>query len=82
MERYERTYHLRNNHVDMRRKLRTSTLFEFLEEASIAHTEALGMGRDKTLDKGYLWVILQQSLSFTRTPSYDETILIRSGRER
>ncbi len=78
MEQYERTYHLRNNHVDMRRKLRTSTLFEFLEEASIAHTEALGMGRDKTLDKGYLWVILQQSLSFTRTPSYDETILIRS----
>ena len=78
MECYERKYLLRSEHVDMRRKLRTSTLFGFLEEASIAHTEALGMGRDKTLDKGYLWVILQQSLTFYRTPSYDETILIRS----
>ena len=78
MECYEREYLLRSEHVDMRRKLRTSTLFGFLEEASIAHTEALGMGRDKTLDKGYLWVILQQSLCFRRTPSYDETILVRS----
>ena len=42
---------LRSRDVDMFRRLRTSELFKLLQEASIRHTEQLGMGRDKTLDK-------------------------------
>ena len=78
MDVYERRYRLRNHHVGLGRKLKTATLFEFLEEASIAHTEALDMGRDKTLDRGLLWVILQQYLTIFRMPSYDEMITVRS----
>ena len=49
---------LRSKDVDMFRHLRTSEFFKLLQEASIRHTEQLGMGRDKTLDKGILWVLL------------------------
>ena len=69
---------LRSRDVDMFRRLRTSELFKLLQEASIRHTEQLGMGRDKTLDKGILWVLLMQRAEITRMPEYDEKIVLRS----
>ena len=69
---------LRSKDVDMFRRLRTSELFRLLQEASIRHTEQLGMGRDKTLDKGILWVLLMQRAEIARMPEYDERIVIKS----
>ena len=69
---------LRSRDVDMFRRLRTSELFKLLQEASIRHTEELGMGRDRTLDKGILWVLLMQRAEITRMPEYDEQIVLRS----
>ncbi len=75
---YERSLLLGSEHVDCFRRLRTSTLFELLQTASIRHTEALGIGRDKTLDKGLLWVIARQYVLIDRMPVYDERITLRS----
>ena len=69
---------LRSKDVDMFRRLRTSELFRLLQEASIRHTEQLGMGRDKTLDKGILWVLLLQTAEIARMPEYDEQIVLKS----
>ena len=69
---------IKNKDVNRFRRLRTSALFEFLQEASIAHTEQLGYPRQKTLDRGLLWVICQQELQIRRMPEYDETIEICS----
>ena len=69
---------LRSKDVDMFRRLRTSTLFELLQEASIRHTEELGMGRDKTLDKGILWVLTLQRCEIARMPEYDEHLVLKS----
>ena len=69
---------LRSKDVDMFRRLRTSRLFELLQEASIRHTEELGMGRDKTLDKGILWVVGLQRAEILRMPVYDEDIVLKS----
>jgi acyl-ACP thioesterase len=69
---------LRSKDVDMFRRLRTSELFRLLQEASIRHTEQLGMGRDKTLDRGILWVLLMQRAEIARMPEYDERIVLRS----
>ena len=69
---------LRSKDVDMYRRIRLSRLFELFQEASIRHTESLGMGRDKTLDKGVLWVLLMQRAEITRMPEYDETIVLKS----
>ena len=69
---------LRSKDVDMYRRLRTSELFRMLQEASIRHTEQLGMGRDKTLDRGILWVLLMQRAEIVRMPEYDERIVLKS----
>ena len=75
---YSQTLLLRSKDVDCYRRLRTSELFLLLQEAAIRHTEQLGMGRDKTLDKGILWVLLMQRAEIARMPEYDEEIVLKS----
>ena len=65
---YRTTHTLLSSDVDASRRLRLSTLFTMLQEASIAHTAALGMGRDKTLDRGLLWIITLQQAAVQWTP--------------
>jgi len=75
---YSETILLRSKDVDLYRRLRSSELFRLLQEAAIRHTEQLGMGRDKTLDKGILWVLLMQRAEIARMPEYDEEIVLKS----
>ncbi len=69
---YERRFRLKSSDVDKDRRLRTSVLFSMLQEAAIAHTEELGMGREKTLDRGLLWIVTLQRAEIERMPLYDE----------
>jgi len=69
---------LRNKDVNLHRVLRTSTLFELMQEASIRHTEELGMGREMTLDRGLLWMVTHQQAEIARMPEYDELITLES----
>ena len=75
---YTTQLRLRNKDVNLHRVLRTSTLFELMQEASIRHTEELGMGRERTLDRGLLWMVTHQQAEITRLPEYDETITLES----
>jgi acyl-ACP thioesterase len=75
---YRRELRLRSSDVDMHRRLRTSALFALLQEAAIAHTEQLGMGREKTLDRGALWIVTLQTAQILRMPTYDEDVVLRS----
>ena len=75
---YEKKILIRSEQVDMTRRLRMSDLFRLLEEASIAHTEELGCTRDKTLDRGLLWIITRQLVEINEMPAYDEEIIVRS----
>lgn len=77
-ELYETSLLLGSEHVDLHRRLRTSALFSLLQQASIRHTEELGMGREKTLDKGLLWVVTRQYVKIRRMPEYDERVTVRS----
>lgn len=60
--------------VDATRKLRLSVFFRMLQEISVAHTEELGQGRAKTLDKGVLWILARVKVEIVRMPRYDEAI--------
>ena len=75
---YEKKILIRSEQVDMTRKLRMSELFRLMEEASIAHTEELGCTRDRTLDRGLLWIITRQQAEIEELPAYDEEITVRS----
>ena len=78
MEPFVKRYRILASDVDMHWRLRLSRLFTFLQEAAIAHTEALGMGREMTLDRGYLWVVTIQQAKITRLPVYDEDVVLES----
>ena len=78
MEHYEKTFRILSSDTDTFRRLRLSSLFTMLQEAAIAHTTSLGMGREKTLDKGLLWIITHQALEISRLPVYDETVTLVS----
>lgn len=75
---FEQHLKLTSSDVDCHQILRKSVLFRFLQEISIAHTEALGAGRDKTLDKGALWVVSRMAVQFNRPLRYDEHIVLQS----
>ena len=75
---YRKEYRLHNADTDFYRRLRWDTMFTMFQEASIAHTEALGAGREKTLDRGFLWVIALQQVTIRRLPEYDERITVES----
>ncbi len=75
---YEQTYRILSSDTDAAQRLRLSRLFTLLQEASIAHTTALGMGREKTLDRGLLWIVTLQQARISRMPVYDEQIKLFS----
>ena len=75
---YEIEYRILSSDTDASRRLRLSRLFTFLQEASIAHTTELGMGREKTLDRGLLWIVTLQQASIARLPVYDERVRLFS----
>ena len=78
MDIYEKEYIIQSSDVDMFRRLRISKLFTFMQEAAIHHTELLGAGRAKTLDRGFLWVVTMQHAEIFRLPEYDEKVILRS----
>jgi len=73
---YTRKIRLRSQHVDYRRKLRLTELMRLFQECCIAHTEELGMGRERTLDRGLLWIVLSERFQIERLPEYDEEITL------
>ncbi|MBR3358095.1 MAG: hypothetical protein IKG46_09755 [Solobacterium sp.] len=75
---YKTSLKLKNKDVNYFRTLRTSRMMELFQEASIAHTEQLGAGREKTLGRGLLWTVLQQRAVIHRMPVYDEEIVVLS----
>ena len=75
---YTTQLRLRNKDVNLHRRLRSSVLFELLQEASIRHTEELGMGREMTLDRGLLWMVTLQRAEIARMPAYDECVTLES----
>ncbi|HAV27155.1 MAG TPA: hypothetical protein DCX23_02370, partial [Lachnospiraceae bacterium] len=78
MDYFEKTFTIHSRDVTRHRELRLSNMLGFFQEGSITHTESLGVGRDKTLDKGLLWIIARQSAEINRMPRYDEEVTFRS----
>lgn len=75
---YEMRLRLGSEHVTLFGALRASTLFQLLQQASIAHTDALGVGDDKTRAQGLMWVLTRQQSRILRMPRYKEDITVRT----
>ena len=75
---FEKPVQLKAAHVDMFRRLRLSSMFSMLQEAAIEHTILLGCPREKTLDRGLLWVVSHHQAHIHRLPVYDEHLTLRT----
>ncbi|MBP5225456.1 MAG: hypothetical protein J6Z38_07760 [Lachnospiraceae bacterium] len=75
---YEQKLKIRSIDAGMDRRLRLSVLLSLIQESAIAHTEELGMGREKTLDKGLLWIVTMENIRIERLPEYDEEVTLRT----
>lgn len=78
-EGFERTIKIVSSDCDRFQRLRLSALFSMLQEVSIRDVELAGVTRDRTLDKGLLWVISRMKLEMDRPIHYDETITISTS---
>lgn len=75
---YQKKMQIKSSEADAARRLSPGALFTMFAEAAIAHTTELGAGREKTLDRGYLWVLAYQRVFISRMPAYDETVTLTS----
>lgn len=73
---YEQSYRIAYSDADMKQRLRLSRLFTLLQEAATDHAALLGAGREKTLDRGILWIVTLQQATVHRMPVYDEPVRI------
>lgn len=65
---------LRTEHCAPNRELRLSSLFRLIQEIAISDTESLGYPKEKTLDRGLLWVVGKQRVEIARLPKYGERV--------
>ena len=72
------SYKLLTSNCDVNRKLKLSELLNWFQEIAIRDTEEHGMGRDKTLDRGLLWVVTGYRIEINRLPVYDEHVTLTS----
>ena len=60
--------------VNRYKMLRTSRMFSIFEEIAGDHCNMVGLGTDKTRDRGIVWVIASQQLWINRLPRYEERV--------
>ena len=78
MELYTMPYTLRSRDVNMFQRLRSSQLFELMQEAATDHSELLGAGVDVIRAQNLMWVLARQNVEIERMPSYGEKITIET----
>ena len=76
MDIYSRSFRVLTGDVDPSLTLKISTLFAWMQEAAMSHIIELGFPRQRTLDMGLLWVVVQYRVRITRLPSYDEPVTL------
>lgn len=75
---YTEKIFIKSTDVTLKRTLRPSALLSMAQNATGIHTTKLGVGSDKTLDRGFLWVIVRQELKISRMPEYEETVTLET----
>ena len=78
MEIYTLPYTIRSRDVNMFRHMRSSQLFELLQEAATDHSELLGAGISVIRAKNLMWVLARQNVEIARMPNYGEKVLVET----
>lgn len=71
---YTKHFDLRMEEVDPEKRLRLPNLLLMAQQMAVAHVEAMDLGHDKTLDRGFLWVVARQHYVIRELPCYADEI--------
>lgn len=64
--------------VNLYRRLKTSALFELLQDLSVVHADILGFGTMDAVSRGIVWVITMQRVEITRLPQEGELVYMET----
>lgn len=74
----KRKYRILASDSGFDRKLRFSSFLRMVEEISIADVIRGGLPKERTLEKGLLWVISRMSFRFKKIPQYDDEVALET----
>lgn len=69
---------IKNTDVNIKRNLRSSSIFTIAQEVAMIHSTQIGMDTDQTFDKGILWVVARQCAQIVRLPKYQEVVTVET----
>lgn len=75
---FKESFFVRSSEANIDWDLKLSSLFKLFQNTSVEATESLGMGKDKTLEKGYLWVISRVYVVINKMPKYLDNFTIET----
>lgn len=78
MEKFAIRHKLGGNDVNMHMDLRTSSMFSLMQQAASMHCDALGLGPEHTIGRGFLWVITRQKAEIFSLPKYEDDIILET----
>ena len=78
MDIFSMNCHVLSGDVGPNLELKVSTLFGWMQEATMAHAIEMGISREQMYDRGLLWVVIQYRLRIRRLPSYPENVTLTS----
>ena len=71
---YQEQFLVKSSEVNSKQELSLSGLLKIFQNLAVSGSTCVGAGKDKTLDKGYLWVFSKLEIDIYRMPKYLETI--------
>ena len=75
---YSKEYRIAFSDSTMHRTLRASSLLRMMTETAAEHCNQLGVGETFTLDRGLVWVIVENHVKISRMPLLGEKITVQS----
>ena len=71
-------YDIVSTDVNRHKMLRTSRMFSIFEELAGDHCNMVGLGTDRTRDRGIVWVLASEQVWINRLPRYEEHVILKT----
>ncbi|MCF0121018.1 MAG: hypothetical protein HUJ65_05210 [Oscillospiraceae bacterium] len=75
---YEKEFEITSIDVNKNMELRLSRMFQIFQVMGMEHISEIGLGEDKTLARGLLWILSKQRTEIERMPRHSETVVFKT----
>jgi len=75
---WERKFQIPISSVNFRGELRLDSIFNFMQNEALMHSERIGVGFKKFLNDGQIWVLTWAKIKIIKYPKFEEFITIKT----